>query len=168
VGPSHDSPQPRATTLGPQQRLTPPHGWVRSRHVAREGDTLQGSSSEPGPPWEGAGPQEYTVRTSKIGPGPPCVRIGPLEWDPDPPYGVRTAHSRVLRFQDKTHPRLGSGADTCPDLVWWDPGPVRIHSCSLLRRRPVAAKWHAARGLSQQAEPSVTPLGCTRLHIHYG
>jgi hypothetical protein len=26
VRPSHDSPQPRATTLGPQQRLTLPHG----------------------------------------------------------------------------------------------------------------------------------------------
>jgi hypothetical protein len=41
--------------------------------------------------------------------------------DRTPPYGVRTAHSRVLRFQDKTHPGLRSGADTCPDLVWWDP-----------------------------------------------
>jgi hypothetical protein len=58
VGPSHDSPQPRATTLGPQQRLTPPHGRVWSRHVAREGDILQGISSEPGPPWEGVEPQD--------------------------------------------------------------------------------------------------------------
>jgi hypothetical protein len=58
VGPSHDSPQPWATTLGPQQRLTPPHGRVWSRHMAREGDILQGSSSEPEPPWEGAGPRD--------------------------------------------------------------------------------------------------------------
>jgi S-formylglutathione hydrolase FrmB len=40
VGPGHDSPQSRVTTLGPQQRLTPPHGRVRSRHVSREGDIL--------------------------------------------------------------------------------------------------------------------------------
>jgi hypothetical protein len=26
VGPGHDSPQPRATTLGQKQHLTPPHG----------------------------------------------------------------------------------------------------------------------------------------------
>jgi hypothetical protein len=50
VGPNHDSLQPRATTLGPQQRLTPPHGWVRSRHVSRESNILQGISSESGPP----------------------------------------------------------------------------------------------------------------------
>jgi hypothetical protein len=54
------------------------------------------------------------------------VRTGPLEWDPDPPYGVRAAHSGVLGFQDRTYPDLnqdpgrGSGANTCPDLVWWD------------------------------------------------
>jgi hypothetical protein len=36
VGPSHDSPRPRVTTLGPQQHLIPPHGWVRSRHVSRK------------------------------------------------------------------------------------------------------------------------------------
>jgi hypothetical protein len=56
VGPSHDSPQPRATTLGPQQRLTPPHGWVQSRHMSRESDIPQGLNSESGPPWESVGP----------------------------------------------------------------------------------------------------------------
>jgi hypothetical protein len=40
VGPGHDSPKPRATTLGQQQHLTPPHGWVRCRHVSRESDIL--------------------------------------------------------------------------------------------------------------------------------
>jgi hypothetical protein len=40
VGPGHDSPQPRATTLGQQQHLTPPHGRVRCRHVFRESDIL--------------------------------------------------------------------------------------------------------------------------------
>jgi hypothetical protein len=97
VGPDHDSPQPRATTLGQQQRLTPPHGWVRSRHVSRESDIPQGINSESGPPWESAGPL-YTVWTSKISPGPPRVQTGPLEWDPDPPYGVRAAHNRVPGF----------------------------------------------------------------------
>jgi hypothetical protein len=51
----------------------------------------------------------YAVRTSKFGPGPPRVRIGPLEWDPDPLYGVRAAHSRVPRFQARTHSGLGQG-----------------------------------------------------------
>jgi hypothetical protein len=40
VEPSHDSPKPRATSLGQQQHLTPPHGWVRCRHVSRESDIL--------------------------------------------------------------------------------------------------------------------------------
>jgi hypothetical protein len=40
VGPGHDSPQPRATTLGQQQHLTPPHGRVQCRHVSRESDIL--------------------------------------------------------------------------------------------------------------------------------
>jgi hypothetical protein len=53
----------------------------------------------------------YTVRTSKFGPGPPRVWTGPLEWDPDTPplYGVQAAHSRVPRFQDRTHPGLNQG-----------------------------------------------------------
>jgi hypothetical protein len=49
VGPSHGSPQTRAATQGPQQRPTPPHGWVRSRHVSRRGDILQGIISGSGP-----------------------------------------------------------------------------------------------------------------------
>jgi hypothetical protein len=36
MGPDHGSPQPRATTLGQQQRPTPPRGRLRGRHVARE------------------------------------------------------------------------------------------------------------------------------------
>jgi hypothetical protein len=35
----------------------------------------------------------YAIRTSKVGPGPPRVQAGPLEWDLDPPYGVRAPHS---------------------------------------------------------------------------
>jgi hypothetical protein len=56
VGPSHDLPHPREATLGPQQRLTPPHGRVRSRHVSRESDILQGINSESRPPWESVEP----------------------------------------------------------------------------------------------------------------
>jgi hypothetical protein len=109
----------------------------------------------------------YTVRTSKFGPGPPRVRTGPMEWDPDPPrmgsgpptvgsQGSRTEHTRALiRAQVGVRCRHVSG-------------PIRIHSCSPLRRRPDAATWHTTRGISQQAEPSMMPLGYTRLRIHYG
>jgi hypothetical protein len=48
----------------------------------------------------------YTVQASKFGPGPPRVRTGPQEWDLDPPYGVRVAHSGVPGFQDRTYPDL--------------------------------------------------------------
>jgi hypothetical protein len=70
VGPDHGSPQPRATTLGQQQHLTPPRGRLRGCHVAREDDILQGINSESGPPWE-------SVR-------PLYVQTGPLGWVPDP------------------------------------------------------------------------------------
>jgi hypothetical protein len=56
VGPDHGSPQPRATTLGQRQHPTPPCGWFRGRHVAREDDILQGINSESGPPWQSVGP----------------------------------------------------------------------------------------------------------------
>jgi hypothetical protein len=38
-------------------------------------------------------------------------------------------------------------------------GPIRIHSCFPLRRSHDAATWHAARDVSQRAEPDVRPLG---------
>jgi hypothetical protein len=47
----------------------------------------------------------------------------------------------------------------CPDLVWC--GPVRIHFCSPLRRRPDAVMWTTARDISQRMEPGVRPLGYT-------
>jgi hypothetical protein len=56
VGPGRDSPQPRVTILGQQQHSTPPRGWLRGRHVAREEDILQGINSKSGPPCESAGP----------------------------------------------------------------------------------------------------------------
>jgi hypothetical protein len=83
AGPDHDSPQPQATTLGQQQHLTPPRGWLRGCHVARESDILEGVNSESGPPWESVGPLDIQFgppRWSRT----PRVRTGPLEWDPDP------------------------------------------------------------------------------------
>jgi hypothetical protein len=49
VGPDHGSPQPRTTTLDQQQHPTPPHGWLRDHHVAKEDDISQGINSESGP-----------------------------------------------------------------------------------------------------------------------
>jgi hypothetical protein len=77
VGPGHDSSQSRATTLGPQQRLTPLHGQVRSRHMSREGDILQGINSESGPPWESVGAKDMQ-------PGPPRLVQDRHVCKPDP------------------------------------------------------------------------------------
>jgi hypothetical protein len=96
------------------------------------------------------------------------VQAGPLEWDLNPPgmgswpptmgsQGPRTEYT-----QAGVRCRHVSG----PSLVGSE--PVHIHSCPLLRRRPIAATWHTARGLSQRAERSMTPLGYARLSIHCG
>jgi hypothetical protein len=173
VGPGHDSPQPRATTLGQQQRLTPPHGRVRGRHVSRESNILQGINSESGPPWESTGPPVYTVQASRSGLGPPLVRTGPLEWDPNPLYGVRppTVGSQGSRTEHTlaligTQVGVRSRHVSRPDLV--GSGPYRIHSCSPPRRRPDAATWLTACGVSQRAEPDIKPLGYARLGIYCG
>jgi hypothetical protein len=80
VGPSYAPPQSRAATLGLQQHPTPPDGWVRSRHVYREGGMLQSINSESRPPQESAGPPGYTVQTPKVGPGPLDIQSGPQGW----------------------------------------------------------------------------------------
>jgi hypothetical protein len=108
VGPGHDSSQPRATTLGQQQHLTPPRGRLRGRHVSRESDILQGINSESGPHGKVSDTWIYSPDL-QVGPGPPRVRTGPLEWDSDPPYGVRATHTRDPRFQGRTHPGLNQG-----------------------------------------------------------
>jgi hypothetical protein len=114
VGPRHGSPQSQAAILGPQQRPTPPRGWVRSRHVSREGGILQGVNSGPHPHGRAPDPRiysldpqgwsrtpEYTVRAPKVGPRPPRVQAGPppgmgsgppTEGSQDP----RTEHTRTL------------------------------------------------------------------------
>jgi hypothetical protein len=44
-------------------------------------------------------------------------------------------------------------------------GPYRIQFYSPLRRRPDAATRPTARDVSQRAEPDVSPLGRTTLHL---
>jgi hypothetical protein len=98
-------------------------------------------------------------RTLGMGSEPP-----PPVWGSDrPQWGPRIEYTRALnRTQAGVWCRHVSG----PSLVGSE--PVRIHSCPPLRRRPVAATWHTARGLSQRAERSMTPLGYVRLRIHCG
>jgi hypothetical protein len=79
----------------------------------------------------------YTVQAYKFGPGPPRVRTGPLEWDPDPQYGVRAAHSGVLGFQDRTYLGLnqdpGGGPKSTRVQTW--SGGIRTYSHTLLLPR---------------------------------
>jgi hypothetical protein len=100
----------------------------------------------------------YTVRTSKFGLGPPHVRSGPLEWDLDPSYGVRAAHSRVPRFQDITHPGFNQGLGggpvptrvrTCPHTLMF-PAQAETRCCHVAyyaRHKPTGGTWHDASGL---------------------
>jgi hypothetical protein len=168
VGPGHDSPQPRATTLGQQYHLTPPHRRVRGRHMSRESDILQDINCEFGPPWESARPLD-------IQSGPPSLVQDPHVYRPDPWNGIRTPPPRM----GSEPPTVGSQVSRtehaqaliraqvgvrCRHVS----GPVCIHFCSPLRRRPDAATWHNTRGISQWAEPGMMPLGYVRLRIHYG
>jgi hypothetical protein len=110
VGPGRDSPQPRVTTLGQQQH----------RHVAGEGDVLQGIDNESGPHGRVLDPWIYGPNL-QVGPGPLRVRTESPRMGSGPPlpYGVRIAHSGVPR--PYLRPRRGSRADTCPDLLWCAP-----------------------------------------------
>jgi hypothetical protein len=163
VGLSHGSPQSQAAILGPQQRPTPPHGWVRSRHVSREGDILQGVNSGPDPYGRTPDPRIYSPdpqgwsRTSTCVNWTPGLGAGPSPDGSGPPTvgsrGPRTEHARA---SNKT--QAGSGTDTCPYPVWC--GPIRIHYCSPPRRRLDAATWPTTRDVSQRAEPDVRPPGC--------
>jgi hypothetical protein len=107
----------------------------------------------------------YTVQATKFGPGPPRVRTGPLEWDPDPLYGVQTAHSGVPGFQDRTYPGLhqdpGGGLE--PTLVQTWSGGIQTYPHTLMhpaqaetrcchvaycaRHKPTGGTWHDASGL---------------------
>jgi hypothetical protein len=78
-----------------------------------------------------------TDRTPRMGSGPPRMGSGPPTVGSQ---GSRIEHTRALiRAQAGVRCRHVSR----PDLV--GSGPIRIHSCSPLRRRPDAATWHTAR-----------------------
>jgi hypothetical protein len=121
VGPSHDSPQTWAATQGPQQRPTPPHRQVRSRHVSRGGDIPQGILSGSGPPLGQCSTPVCTNRTSGCGQGPPHEQTGPLGWDPDP--SVRSG-PLAARSQDRTCMGLGQdpGGGPVKTRVWTQSG----------------------------------------------
>jgi hypothetical protein len=145
------------TTLDQQQLPTPPCGRLRGRHVAREGNILQGIVSESGPPWESTGPLH-------IQSGPPGMvqdlHVGkpdPLGGIRTPLCGVRAAHSRVPRFWDREHLGLNQGQVGVRSRHV--SGPYHIRFCSSLRWRPDAAVWPTARDVSQRMEPDVRPLG---------
>jgi hypothetical protein len=141
--------------------------------MSRESDILQDINSESRPPWESTEPLDIQsgplrlvqdlhvckpdpwngIRTPRMGSGPPTMGS----------QGPRTEHTQALnRTQAGVRCRHVSG----PSLV--GSGPVRIYSCSPLRRRPYAATWHTARGLSQRAEPSMTRLGHACIRIRCG
>jgi hypothetical protein len=157
VGPDHDSPQPQATTLGQQQRPTPPRGWFRGRHVAREDDILHGINSESGP-GKVSDPCIYrpglrvrsrtstgTNRTPRMGSGPLCVGSEPL-----------TAGSRGSGIEN-THALIKGQTGIWSRHV---SGPYRIRFCSPPRRRPDAAAWPTTHDVSQRVEPNVRPRDC--------
>jgi hypothetical protein len=107
----------------------------------------------------------YTVQAYKFGLGPPRVRTEPLEWDPDHPYGVRTAHSGVPGFHDRTYPGLnqdpGGGPEPTRVQTW--SGGIRIYPHTLLlpaqaetrcchvaycaRHKPKGGTWYDASRL---------------------
>jgi hypothetical protein len=100
---------------------------------------------------------------------PPCTDQTPGmgSGPPPPPYGVWAAHSRVPRFQDRTRPGFNQGLGGGPVLtrVWTCPHTLMFPP---LRRRPDAATWRTTHGISQWAEPGMTPLSYACLRIHCG
>jgi hypothetical protein len=167
VGPDHDSPQPRATTLYQQQRQTPPHGRVRAATCPEKVICSKTSTVSPDPHGKVSDPWIYNLDLQVWSRTPTCKDRTPPRMGSGPPtvgsQGSRTEHTRALiraqagvRCQHVSRPGLvGSG-------------PNRIHSCSPLRWRPNAATWHTTHGISQWAEPGMTPQGYARLRIHYG
>ena len=90
------------------QRLTPPHGQVRGRHVSRESDIIQGINSESVPPWESAGPVpdpciygpglQVWPRTSTCANQAPRMGSGPPVWGPGrPQWGPRVPGQNIPR-----------------------------------------------------------------------
>jgi hypothetical protein len=95
-----------------------------------------------------------TARTPRLGAEPP-----------PPPYGVRAAHSRVPRFQDRTHPGLNRGPGGGPVLTHvqtWSGGirtyphtlllPAQVetlccHVAYCMRHKPTGGTCHDGSGL---------------------
>jgi hypothetical protein len=69
--------------LGPQQRPTPPHGRVRSYHMSREGDILQGINIGPDPHGRTPDPRIYSSEPLRLVPDLHVCK-------PDPYNGIRT------------------------------------------------------------------------------
>jgi hypothetical protein len=163
VGPDHDSPKPRASTLGQQQYLTPPHGHVWCRHVSRESDTEAPPVSRSGPHGKVLDPCIYSPglrgwprtstcanRTPRMGSGPLCVGSRPL-----------TAGSRDSRIEYTQGLDKAQAGVRCRHVS----GPYRIHFCSPSRRRPDAATWPTTRDVSQRTEPGVSLWATPPLHL---
>jgi hypothetical protein len=118
---------------------------------------LQGINSGSEPPWESAGPLYIRIR-----PPGKVQNLHGHETDPwdgswTPLCGVRATHNRVPGFRDKEYPDLNQ--DQAGVRSRHVSGPSRVRFCSPLRRTPDAATWPTTRDVSQQAEPSVRPLG---------
>jgi hypothetical protein len=141
-----------ATTLGPQQCPTPPHGRVRSRHVSREGDILQGINSKSGPHGRAPDPWIYSPDLQGWSRTSMCASQTPGMGSRPPTMGSQG--SRIEHTWAWNKAQAG---------VWCQhvsrPGPICIHSCSPLRWRPDAATWTTARDVSQRMELGVRPLG---------
>jgi hypothetical protein len=100
------------------------------------------------------------------------MRTGPLEWIRTSLYGVQAAHGGVpgsrtehTRALIRAHAGVRCRHVSRPSLL--GSGPNRIYSYCPPRRRPDAAAWLTAHGVSQRAEPGMKPLGYARLFIHY-
>jgi hypothetical protein len=99
------------------------------------------------------------TRTPRMGSGNPlCMGSRPPTVGSQ---GSRTEHTRAL-----IRAQAGSGADTCPDLVWCDPDLSVYTLASRSGGDPMLPRG-ILRDISQRAEPNMTPLGYARLRIQY-
>jgi hypothetical protein len=135
VGPGHDSPQPQATTLGQQQRLTPPHGHGSGAATCPEKVIYSKASTvSPDPHGKALDPWIYSPDLQVWSRTPRCTDRTPRMGSRLLPYGVRATHSRVPRSQDRTHPGLnqGPGRGPVPTRVQTWSGGIRNYPLTLL------------------------------------
>jgi hypothetical protein len=110
VGPGHDSPQPRATTLVQQHPLTPPHGGSGAATCLEKVIYSKASTVSLDPHGKVSDPWIYSLNLQVWSRTPTCTDQTPRMGSGPPSYGVRAADSRVPRFQD----RALSGLNLCP------------------------------------------------------